>query len=352
MSGANARRILARMAVTLFDASYRAHKTGFALFSGLFMEVFHRLIGRDTIPSAVERDALQRRFRALLDQDLANAKAGYYPDKLLFQIGFRDAMRVLPIGVFEIPRVVWRARHHNHADLPTLAQPDRFPKYYRRTFHWQSDGWFSEQSARLYDPGVDLLFGGTADIMRRMLIPELANALRPLESPRVLDIACGTGRFLGQLHEALPRARLFGLDLSAPYLKLTRERLAHVSELSLVAENAEDMPFAEGAFDAVSCIFLFHELPSDARRNVLREAFRVLKPGGLFAVLDSAQADDGADIAGFLEAFPRLYHEPYYKGYSKDPLPRALAEVGFEILSETSAFVSRKVIARKPVGAP
>jgi ubiquinone/menaquinone biosynthesis C-methylase UbiE len=340
------------MAVTLLDASYRAHKTGFALFSGLFMDVFHRLIGRDTIPPAAQRAALQGRFRALLDRDLAGAKAGYYPEKLLFRIGFRDAMRVLPMGVFEIPRVVWRARHHAHGDLPPLAQPERYPKYYRRTFHWQSDGWFSEQSARLYDPGVDLLFGGTADIMRRTLIPDLVDALRPLESPRVLDIACGTGRFLDQLHEALPRARLFGLDLSAPYLKVARERLAHVSELSLVAENAEDMPFADNAFDAVSCIFLFHELPSDARRNVLSEAFRVLKPGGLFAVLDSAQADDGADIGGFLEAFPRLYHEPYYKGYSQDPLPEALAAVGFAIVSDERAFVSRKVIAQKPVGAP
>lgn len=338
------------MAVTLFDASYRAHKTGFALFSGLFMDVFHRLLGRDTAPPATEREALQRRFRALLDRDLANAKARYYPEKLLFRIGFRDAMRVLPVGVFEIPRVVWRARRHDHGDLPTLAQPERFPKYYRRTFHWQSDGWFSEQSARLYDPGVDLLFGGTADIMRRMIIPELVDALRPLESPRVLDIACGTGRFLDQFHAALPRARLFGLDLSAPYLKVARERLAHVSELSLVAENAEDMPFADDAFDAVSCVFLFHELPSDARRNVLREAYRVLKPGGIFAVLDSAQADDAADIAGFLDAFPRLYHEPYYKGYSKDPLPRALAEVGFAIATDQPAFVSRKVIAQKPLG--
>lgn len=340
------------MVARLVETGYRAQKTAHALVAGVLMRLFHQLLSkRLPLPSAAERKALQRRFEALLDAEIENVRAGHYSDKVLLQTGFRDALRALPEGVLEMPRVIWRARKNRYDDLPPLSDPDRFPRYYRRTFHWQSDGWFSEHSARMYDPGVDLLFGGTADVMRRMIVPDLVASLPEHPAPRILDVATGTGRFLAQLHPAAPHARLYGLDLSAPYLKFAREALAHVPDLSLVAENAEHMPFADHTFDAVTCVFLFHELPSDARRNVAREALRVLRPGGLFAVLDSAQLDSAADITFFLESFPRLYHEPYYKGYLRDPLPALLTEAGFEIVDDRDHFVSRAVIARRPAAS-
>ncbi|MFO0745255.1 MAG: methyltransferase domain-containing protein [Myxococcota bacterium] len=347
------------MATTLLETGYRAHKTGIAVVTGVFMRLFHQLLRPNPMslesPPAGSLDALRRRFEALLDQDLRNARAGDYPQALLFRTGLRDALRALPRGVWEIPRVLARARRKKFDDLPAMPHAERFPNYYKRTFHWQSDGWFSSHSAAMYDPGVDLLFGGMADVMRRMVVPDLrahlARAVPAGETPRVLDVACGTGRFLGQLHAALPDARLYGLDLSAPYLKHAQAHLAHVPELSLVAENAEAMPFADQTFDAVTSIFLFHELPSDARRAVMREALRVVKPGGLFAIVDSAQADDAAEIRWYLEQFPVLYHEPYFKGYLIDPLPDALREVGFEVLDSRPAFVSRVVIARRPLEA-
>lgn len=338
------------MVAALVATSYRAQKTAHALFAGALMQVFHRLVEPGPPPSPAERQRLQQRFRALIDADLAHARAGDYPEKLLFQLGLRDTLRALPEGVFEMPRVILRARRKGYDDLPELDHPERYPRYYRRTFHWQSDGWFSRRSAKMYDPGVDLLFGGTADVMRRMILPDLARFHRApgVAAPRHLDVACGTGRFLGQLHEAVPHLRLYGLDLSSAYLDHAKEQLAHVPDLSLVAENAEAMPFSAGTFDSVSSVFLFHELPSDARRNVMRELFRVLRPGGLACVLDSAQLDDAAEISFFLQNFHRLYHEPYYKGYLADPLPAMMREAGFEIVDDRDHFVSRAVIARRP----
>lgn len=291
--------------------------------------------------------ALQQRYEALLEQDLDNVAQGYYPRELLYQFPLFDYLRRVPEALADMPRFIMRRYRGGHDDLPRGIDRRRYPSYYLRTFHWQTDGWLSERSARLYDASVEFLFGGTADIMRRMAIPPVVEAVRGLTRPRVLDLACGTGRFLLQMFRALPEARLFGLDMSGPYLEHARGLLSG-ADASLIADNAEAMPLADGQFDAVTSVFLFHELPSDARRRVMREAWRVLKPGGRFVVCDSAQLADSRELAPVLHAFADTYHEPYYKGYLRDDLAGVMTECGFEVESSTPHLVSKVVVGRKP----
>src|SRR5262249_48856277 len=154
----------------------------------------------------------------------------------------------------------------------------------------------------------EVAFAFTADVLRRMAIPPLVRALRGAPAPELLDVACGTGRFLAQLARALPNARIHGVDLSPYYVAEARRVLARVPGVALGAANAEALPFPDARFDAASSIFLFHELPRDARRNVVREVFRVLRPGARFVVCDSAQADS-TDLTPFIEDFSKHYHE-------------------------------------------
>src|SRR5438477_297597 len=84
---------------------------------------------------------------------------------------------------------------------------------------------------------------------------------------RLRDLGCGTGRTLHQLSRAHPQMRLYGVDLSPAYVRLARKRLAEVGELTLAVENGEHMPFADATFDVVTSVYLFHELPRNARRN-------------------------------------------------------------------------------------
>lgn len=333
---------------TAEETLHRWRHRGLAVGMGLGYAVWRRLLRPSATPlqrRTVEK--LASRFEALLERDVENVRNGYYPRSLLHQFPFFDYLLRMPEALLDLPRVLVRSYRGRYDDLPATANPEAYPSYYRRTYHWQSDGWLSDRSARLYDASVEFLFGGTADVMRRMAIPPLVDGVRGTARPRILDVACGTGRFLSQLSSALPDARLYGLDMSPFYVRYARRLLEPAAEATLLVEDAAKMPFADGYFDAVASVFLFHELPPRVRRAVATEMHRVLKPGGTVVLCDSAQLRDSAEIGDALQAFPAGYHEPYYKGYLRDDLATLLGECGFERAKTEPFLVSKVVVAKK-----
>src|SRR5689334_15193945 len=132
------------------------------LINATVMDEAARLVSRNPrqqIEQQVFR-ALQKRRKALHRRDLENVDAGLYPRQLLFDFPVRRYMRALPKLIADAPRVVRRMRAGDYKDIPPVDK-ERFPPYYRRTFHWQTDGYFSEHSAEVYELGVELLFRGT-----------------------------------------------------------------------------------------------------------------------------------------------------------------------------------------------
>jgi SAM-dependent methyltransferase len=93
---------------------------------------------------------------------------------------------------------------------------------------------------------------------------------------------------------------------------------------------------------------MFHELPRNARRNVVREMLRVAKPGGLLVIEDSAQLVESREIATALREFPREFHEPFYEDYLEDDLAALVSEVGFTSPVTEAHLVAKVVVARTP----
>lgn len=333
-------------------AAYRAQQVSILHQCMAAHRVLRAMSRRGAVFSPEVEKETDQRYQALLDRDLANVETGMYPESLLFQLPFAEYAQRIPLLIRDVPRAVRRMSKGNYQDLPRDVDLTRYPPYYRRNFHWQTDGYFSRRSAELYDVGVEFLFLGTADVMRRQVIPPVTRHLRslPAGKPRsLLDVACGTGRALRQMAIAHPDLRLYGVDLSPFYVDMARQNLADVApDARCLAENGEDLPFRDGMFDAVTSVYLFHELPRNARRNVLREMLRVLAPGGVVVIEDSAQLADSAAIADVLGRFSREFHEPFYEDYLADDLAEALAEVGFEVETVETHFVARVVSARKP----
>jgi ubiquinone/menaquinone biosynthesis C-methylase UbiE len=331
------------------NAVYRAQHLAMLASTAVIVRALHLLLdARTKPPGRVAQRALQRRFDELLRDDFENARRGRYPFDLLFGVPFGEYAKRLPEALIELPRFVARGRRKGHDELPADVDRELYPHYYLRNFHWQTDGWFSARSARLYDYEVELLFGGVADVMRRQALPHLKDGTADLAHPRILDLGCGTGRFLKACARALPKARLFGVDLSRPYLDHAGKLLGDACDVSLVRDNAEATPFAPDSFDGVASIFLFHELPKDARARIHAEAFRVVAPGRRYVVMDAAQNGDGDEIMEYLALFPRLYHEPYFLSYLGDPLEDGVARAGFVVEDVRSCFTGKLVVGRKP----
>ena len=114
-----------------------------------------------------------------------------------------------------------------------------------------------------YDTQVEVLFNGTANATRRQALPQLHEVFagRDQRKLRLLDIGCGTGRFLDFLKQAWPRLPAVGIDMSEPYVRYARRHLKRCSQINFIVGNAESLPVPDGSQDAVTSIFVFHELP-------------------------------------------------------------------------------------------
>jgi ubiquinone/menaquinone biosynthesis C-methylase UbiE len=297
-------------------------------------------------------ELLRADLDALIRQDLANIEAGLYrmpEDVLPGPSDWRNAARYIA----DLKAVDRRRQAKDGQEVfRTAAGPGRYPRYYLQNFHYQTDGYLSRRSAQLYDFQVEVLFGGSADLMRRQALAPIARHVsgRRHSELRLLDVACGTGRFLAQVKRNCPRLPVTGIDLSPYYLAAAREQLSPWSRVTLAEGAAERLPFADAAFDLVTSVYLLHELPRKVRHEALQEMARVLKPGGLLILVDSLQRGDRPEFEALMDHFPAAFHEPYYDDYTRDELEPVLARSGLVESRVDRAYFSRIMQARKPDG--
>ncbi len=110
----------------------------------------------------------------------------------------------------------------------------------------------------------------------------------------VLDIGCGNGALAVKLAKKFPQARVVGIDYWGAewgYSKEACENNVRLESLDgrceFLKASASSLPFEDGYFEAVVSNFVFHEVrDAKDKRQVIKEAIRVLKPGGSFAFQD------------------------------------------------------------------
>ena len=136
--------------------------------------------------------------------------------------------------------------------------------------------------------------------------------------------------------------------MSEAYVRHAKRHLKRWSSTRFIVGKAEAISLSDNSQDAVTSVFLFHELPPKIRRTVFRECARVLKPGGRLVFVDSLQRGDRPDYEGLLDLFPQNYHEPYYESYTTEDFCGLATAYGLTYVRTVNAFVSKVMVFDKP----
>jgi len=130
--------------------------------------------------------------------------------------------------------------------------------------------------AKRYDLANHLLSGGL-DFSWRHYAAEIVSSWEPR---RILDVATGSGDLARVLKSQCPQAVVVGADFCQPMLQAARQK----GLANLVAADALQMPFEDGAFDALTVAFGLRNMESWP--GALAEMGRVLRTGGHVLILD------------------------------------------------------------------
>ncbi len=316
-------------------------------------QLTERIVARlDGTPSSVKvtqsvpkTQRLLRDFLKLLRKDSELVKRDIYPASINTYAPIVQHVQRMRKMLEDLPTAHKRRVESDGKQIIN----DTLPDYYVQNFHYQTGGYLTEESAELYDLQVETLFMGSAEAMRRQALFPISDYLYGKDQRKVsvLDIACGTGRFIKDLRRSYPRLPITGLDLSQAYIEEAQKYLAKKHFIKFITANAEQVPLPDNSQDIVTCIFMYHELPPEIRRKVTTEIARILKPEGIFVFIDSLQLDDNPDYNGMLEAFPQRFHEPFYRGYLIDNLEEMFSEQGLPLQTKWNAFLSKIIVCKK-----
>lgn len=122
---------------------------------------------------------------------------------------------------------------------------------------------------------------------------------------KALDVCCGTADWTIAMSKAIgENGEVIGLDFSENMLKVGREKLVkeHIHNAKLVQGNAMELPFPDNSFEYVTIGFGLRNVPD--YMQVLREMYRVLKPGGVVACLETSQPT----MFGFRQIYYFYFH--------------------------------------------
>ena len=174
--------------------------------------------------------------------------------------------------------------------------------------------------------------GARHDYRGQTVIAHLLGRWSGLAPRRILDLGCLVGASTLAYAEQFPDAEIHAVDTSAPALRFAHG-LAERRGLAVHyhQQNAEHLEFPDGSFDMVVSHALLHETSLPAVKNILRECFRVLRPGGVTA---------HAEVPARVEVMsPWEQLRSGYEGwYNQEPFWNALTELEVAAIATAIGF--------------
>jgi demethylmenaquinone methyltransferase/2-methoxy-6-polyprenyl-1,4-benzoquinol methylase len=145
---------------------------------------------------------------------------------------------------------------------------------------------------------------------------------------QILDLCCGSGQATQYLVQY--SQNVTGLDISLLSLERARQ---NVPQAKYVEGFAEKMPFPEAQFDLVHTSVAMHEMSPSVLQQIFQEVYRVLKPGGMFVLVDFHKPTNSLFWPGLL-LFLLLFETQAAWQLLDTDLVGLLKETGFELCEQ------------------
>ncbi len=173
---------------------------------------------------------------------------------------------------------------------------------------------------------------------------------------RILDMGCATGRLTIGIKERFPEAEVWGIDVGGPMVRFAHTRAVDLGiNCNFAQRLAEDTKFPDDHFDLVVSNILHHEVSAEATDNIIKEAFRVLRPGGVFFPIDhrtGKQAPKKTANWNFRVWNDRnLNNEFWRRDFESRDFADLIRDVGFDVdeTIQAASFGTGAIKATKPV---
>lgn len=151
----------------------------------------------------------------------------------------------------------------------------------------------------------------------------------------LLDFGTGTATLSLLIKQQYPNISVTGIDVDGKILEIAREKGGSVIQLQQY--DGSHIPFAENTFDKIISSLVFHHIPTTNKKVVLRELYRILRPGRELHIADFGKAKNLYTKLAF-GIFRRMDGEENTRVNSRGLLPDYIQNAGFRNVEETRYF--------------
>jgi 2-polyprenyl-3-methyl-5-hydroxy-6-metoxy-1,4-benzoquinol methylase len=240
-----------------------------------------------------------------------------------------------------------------------LHPEKKWPDYVKHEIHIQPGGYVGNEFAgHMYHYGTNGFYTGRnhndelhVGAAARMPIPKDGKV------KRILDVGTGIGQLAMALKERFPDAEVWGIDVGGPMIRYGHLRAVERGlDVNFRQALGEDTGFPDGYFDIVTSYIMFHEVDPEGTKAQVKEAWRLVRPGGVYYPLDfNLNNPPRRNAYGWYRGWwdHRWNDEVWTIKFRQNGLPNLIRQAGFDLnIQEPELLRNFGILnATKPVTA-